>query len=509
MGVPGTWQRCCNRRAAVVWLLALIACVPLGCAGRKPTAATDPFLQVPVTRTELAADTASPNSVNAPAPTGELSDRHSTAAGTPFAGEAPVVDDQPSAPEFETSPAGEAAVAEVASAVTQEGGSTHTADSRNRSASHVVPAGLAGDAAATIPASVTGAGTRSPQERAVTFSPAEPRTPIHTAARYSAQTEPVAPGAPGHNQYDQHANDHADEYIHDGGDRGLPIHYNAYQTLGVETEDTFAEFTDERGHRQVRPSNRVAVYAPRFAAVRSIGNASEGVAVRSAAAHDELTIGSALRNRTVVEDHYEAKRPGSLRMRSRGSGLETRTTRDAVDQAATLVEHVKLLNVYENLAFIHRGEMLQSERARLLAGMQAAEIWSRRQNPVIAVVADGVQEVYSALKAEEMVLAEPPTDRPGNLRIVKLADRKEAHSGDVITFTLRYDNLGDRPVSQVRIIDNLSPRLSYVPDSARFDRPARLTIDDNGEGSQLLILELKDPLPGQTGGVFTFQARVR
>jgi len=97
----------------------------------------------------------------------------------------------------------------------------------------------------------------------------------------------------------------------------------------------------------------------------------------------------------------------------------------------------------------------------------------------------------------------------GELRIVKLADKKIAQPGDVITFTIRYDNLGGRPLHHIRIIDNLTPRLVYIDQSADSDRDGRLVVEDNEEGSLVLKFEIAEPLPGKTGGVVTFKARVR
>ena len=95
------------------------------------------------------------------------------------------------------------------------------------------------------------------------------------------------------------------------------------------------------------------------------------------------------------------------------------------------------------------------------------------------------------------------------MRLVKLADKEAAQPGDVITFTIRFDNLGDRELRFVRLIDNLTPRLEYVDDSATSDLPGSINVDDNGEGSHILRFELDSPLAGHTGGVITFQAKLR
>jgi uncharacterized repeat protein (TIGR01451 family) len=112
--------------------------------------------------------------------------------------------------------------------------------------------------------------------------------------------------------------------------------------------------------------------------------------------------------------------------------------------------------------------------------------------------------------------------RIGQLKLLKLGDHETARSDDVIRFTLRFDNVGQRPLTAVRIIDNLSPRLEYVEDSATLGfsdeteetpaaeaRGGRITVDDNEQGSVVLVFELDEPLPGGVGGVITFQARVR
>ena len=97
----------------------------------------------------------------------------------------------------------------------------------------------------------------------------------------------------------------------------------------------------------------------------------------------------------------------------------------------------------------------------------------------------------------------------GELRIIKVADKETAKHGEIVTFTIRYDNLGDRELHHIRIIYNLTPRLEYVKDSADSDRKGKLLVEDNAEGSLVLKFELTEPLKGHTGGVVKFQARVK
>ena len=99
--------------------------------------------------------------------------------------------------------------------------------------------------------------------------------------------------------------------------------------------------------------------------------------------------------------------------------------------------------------------------------------------------------------------------KPGRIEIVKLADRQTAEPGETVTFRIEYENTGDLPLTEVTLIDNLTPRLGFIPETASSSRPAILGVDDNGEGSVILSWKLKEALPGRTKGFVTFKAKVR
>ena len=72
-----------------------------------------------------------------------------------------------------------------------------------------------------------------------------------------------------------------DEYICDGGDDGLPVGVRAdWRVDGLEQEDTVAHYDTLDGRVVVQPSNRVCIYAPRFAAVRRAMNHETRQAMR-------------------------------------------------------------------------------------------------------------------------------------------------------------------------------------------------------------------------------------
>lgn len=337
---------------------------------------------------------------------------------------------------------------------------------------------------------------------AITSCPPEPRLPVYGQ-------NPFGIGMPAYDVMLQPSpHNYPDEYLFDGGDREWPVHYSEDTRLGLDTEDTVAEFTTHHGKQGLTRSNRVAVYAPRFAAVRSVSLPHEEGTFREVAGVQHSGVGTEVRARmapTLGNKHLAA---GGALMRSRASGLESEQLPTDMQQRIRPQLHDKVLNTYEDIAFFNTGIAEQSDVARLNLGIRAALVWSREQSPTIQAKVESATTGLSEIRATALTVIEH-NDNPGMLRIVKSADKATAEVGDIVTFAIRYDNLGPNPVGSVRIVDNLTPRMQYVDDSATCDVAGRLVVQDNGEGSLILIWELAEPVPGKTGGVVTFQARVR
>lgn len=340
------------------------------------------------------------------------------------------------------------------------------------------------------------------QTSAVHFSYAEPRLPVsetgHTV--YEADESPIL-GKP-HEQY-------PDEYLLDGGDRDQPVHYQGPYRDGLETEDTISEYIDHTGKTHVKASNQVAIYAPRFASVRAVTTPSGETAIRRLAGMHESTRDSGVSSRVGPQRYTDSQRLHGVRVRSRASGVNAREGQLGTKNVASLTAHEQLLNTYEELSYFLRGEMLQSNEARLAAGIEAATTWTRDENPVVIATLDSLHEVTAKFRLAEMVGVEDPRKDPGRLEIVKVANRSTAKPGDIVTFAIRYENKGEREVTDVRIVDNLTPRLEYIEDSATSDRAGEINIQDNNEGSLVLTFTLDAPLKEKTSGVVTFQCRVR
>jgi uncharacterized repeat protein (TIGR01451 family) len=95
------------------------------------------------------------------------------------------------------------------------------------------------------------------------------------------------------------------------------------------------------------------------------------------------------------------------------------------------------------------------------------------------------------------------------LQLCKWAEQKEYKIGDVVTFHLRYTNVGGKPITDVAVSDSLTARLDYIPGSARSDRDAVFTLQQNEAGSAIVRWEVSGVLQPGKSGVVTFQARIR
>ena len=299
-----------------------------------------------------------------------------------------------------------------------------------------------------------------------------------------------------------------DEYICDGGDRNHPVHFNGFLRAGLDTEDTIGEFIDENGDIQVRPSTRACVYAPRFAAVRSISQPVLDYSIdMPAGAHDGVIL-AGLDRELAPDTQAQADQLSGINMRSRASGLGVDEGDSSVGQIETTEQHLKIQNTYEDRNFVTEGQFQQGLEPVLANGIQLAGVWTRDLNPIIVAADEFGQQVMGEFKAEEYVGAE---DRrtPGELEIIKTADTASAHPGDEIIFTIRFANRGGRPVSEVRIMDHLTPRLEYVPGSALSELDGQLDLTDEDDGTQVLTFELTEPLEGGQTGEITFRVLVR
>ncbi len=335
------------------------------------------------------------------------------------------------------------------------------------------------------------------------FTPAEPRRVFDPREQPSNCMETIAASP--------FADIYPDEYIFDGGDRNAPAGYTAGQRSGFDSEDTVAGFTDHTGAARMTPSNRVAVYAPRFGSVRTVTGLQADTKVdRAAGARDSQGIGNIKSGNAPQENVHDTILSG-LESRNRVDGMESATPAMQARRTDSLEQNRKVDEGHEGRHYSSYGLMERHQGSVIQQQIQNAIAWTRDQYPVLTAATTSASNINAVFKVQQTVGLEDERKTKGNIHIVKLADREIAQTGDTILFTIRFENTGDFDVYDVRIIDNLTPRLEYVSGTAQIDgeHPGEVVVEDNGEGSSILTFNLDAPLKGHDRGEITFEARVR
>jgi uncharacterized repeat protein (TIGR01451 family) len=299
-----------------------------------------------------------------------------------------------------------------------------------------------------------------------------------------------------------------DEYLLDGGDRDVQVNLGAEDELrGLEMEDTVAVYTSADGRTCIEPSNRVCMYSPRFAAVRKVTSVLEseqrehikGVAVPiRPGLHQEGALATTAVQPIQPEGEIGTKQSSVDRV---AEGTVPAISEQPIEAVASG------LATYENLRVLRQGMFDESEKARLLEAVDAAITWSH--DKAVQVILEGRQAI--ALTSDQRAQVTYRVDLPEHpcLRVIKCASTKMARPGDIVDFTIRFDNMGDQGIDRVVLVDNLTARLEYVPGSQQSSRAADFSSEQNEGDSLVLRWEFTDPLPVGKGGLVRFHCRVR
>jgi uncharacterized repeat protein (TIGR01451 family) len=299
-----------------------------------------------------------------------------------------------------------------------------------------------------------------------------------------------------------------DEYICDGGDNAPSVEVRRdWSVHGLGQEDTIVHFDTLKGDTEWTASNKVCLYAPRFGAVRQVtGIIVNDQADRLADARKRVPpiVDEDLR---IVSDMNQPRQPitglaikQTQAVHDRNQGLTAETTNGPRQVFLDLLP-------YEQLDLISKGVLSNSDKPLLAQSAANAIVWTEKQ--AVQVVLDGKLPLESKLNAEigETVMYDL-AGKP-KMRIIKIADKSEAQPGDIVSFTLRFDNVGDQKVGNVTIIDNLTTRLEYVEGSQECSHEAVFQADLNEGETAILRWEIKDPMRVLEGGIIRFKCRVR
>lgn len=300
-----------------------------------------------------------------------------------------------------------------------------------------------------------------------------------------------------------------DEYIADGGDNELRVQVEKDFTVhGLQEEDTVVHYDTLDGRTLVCESNKVCIYAPRFASVRQVTSSvqNDGWDNINGWNHDlklnlhkeQLAANTKVKQLQPLGD-VGTKGP---------TALLDKLPPLSVDNLQRLTVFEGALKPFEDFQIIRTGELLNSEGPRLAQAIIAAQTWTIKQGPQAIVDKAEIISQDHFSKVQETKLTEEPPARP-KMCITKIASQKDALPGEVIEFTLRFDNVGNQVIGNVTILDSLTPRLAYVEGSAQCSVGAKFYTQENAGESLILRWEITEPVEKGAGGIIRFKCRVR
>lgn len=313
-----------------------------------------------------------------------------------------------------------------------------------------------------------------------------------------------------------------EECLHDGGDVDPHAGFDRNgQVSGIDPSDTVAAYSDSRGRRHLAISNRVCLCVPRFLIMRGeIGLVGYDSVVTFI---DRTKVEGAERlifNQPSLQAQQN-EQLGAMQSRVRPVGAISTQALERFTRIEVLQAYHVEIGVAEVLG-TQRMHMLTSEqRTRLVKQIEFARQFEKpigvrslqqvELGPAVVGQVAGVKVVANVQELRDMTSScdEPPRAPDQPLHLYKWASTHCGQVGDVVTFYLKYANLGGQPISDVAVTDSLTGRLEYISGSARSNRDAVFSAQENRAGSLELHWEITGRiLPGQSG-VVSFQARIR
>jgi uncharacterized repeat protein (TIGR01451 family) len=298
------------------------------------------------------------------------------------------------------------------------------------------------------------------------------------------------------------------EFLRDGGDKETRVIVREdWRVDGLDLEDTVAHYDTLDGRTLVEPSNEVCLYAPRFAAVRRVDNVFEGEQLATAGGHTQPIALVGHEEKQFAATNMQPLQPVGDRATRRANIAKQRDLGVPVFTVLVPVPLQDRLKPHENFTLFRTGQMVASEKALLAKVAQAAIVWESKQ--AVQIILDG-KRAQADVQVQSIEVTYR-VDEPGNpkLRLCKTASATSALPGEDVDFTLWFDNVGGQEIGNVTIIDNLTTRLEYVPESAQSSVKASFSIAPNEGDSLTLRWEIAQPLKPGDGGLVRFKCRVR
>ena len=298
------------------------------------------------------------------------------------------------------------------------------------------------------------------------------------------------------------------EFLCDGGDRDPHATLTRDdRIIGLQPEDTVTHFTTENGDIEFAASNRVCVYSPRFGTVRRITGAilnDRSIAVSGVArpvgpsSVDYDQPGLVMTDTVEVDKAEFTRRIDSMRDRNRGVRIENIQQLEMAGDVLAVLANIRNLSLLE----VEESQLAVIERLAL-----AASAWTIEESVEVEIQDLAPPVLVRDEKLDALVVYEFPD--AGRLNLIKLANKQHAAIGEEITFALRLQNVGNSPVSNVVVTDNLTTRLDYIADSQTASVETDFEAKLNDASSSQLTWTIQEEIGVGESITIEFKCRVR
>ncbi len=300
----------------------------------------------------------------------------------------------------------------------------------------------------------------------------------------------------------------AQEYIFDGGDQQPAVVIKKdWSALGVDPTDTVIYYETLAGSVCVQPSNRVPIYAPRFGAVRQVSGLQ--LAMQAAGTERILAPISAERfdETNLAGTMVQPLAPHGEQQVNLIDAFQENYITPPMEQVLPLVRMSSARVPFELVDPRRTGLITTAELAEIQQLIQNAQTWVNPESLAVEISNQAAILVKDTKAAQELLVYELPDGCA--MRICKAASHTIANPGDIVSFSIRFDNAGVKPLGNAVIIDSLSPRLNYIEGSQQCSVGVRFSAEPNDVGSMVLRWEIEEPVKPNDGGVISFDCRVR
>lgn len=299
------------------------------------------------------------------------------------------------------------------------------------------------------------------------------------------------------------------EYVVTGGDSKGPMYSREdWSVENLDKEDSVAHFDTVDGRILAEPSNRLFLYSPRFGAARQVVGPISGES-REMLESANVTTQVAQKDGVQTVDARTAEtKPLGAAQNVGVAGAESASAPTIGTSRVALMEASAQLRLHALLTSATVDDLATNDASLMLEGALAAQGWSGEQK--VAVALDTVNAFSNTyLDGASTIYSVKDDTKTSKLRVIKIANKNAARPGELVEFTLRFENIGDEPIGNVTILDNLSARLAYVDNTAKSSVPAEFLAELNAQGSLNLRWEITEPLEPKEFGVVRFICKVR